>query len=814
MPLFQYQGFVEPFGEPAPTGTASSATHGDTGNVYPIRLIQYASFVAPVAIAIAAVTTFFSPVYPSNLIKLAIKPQPALVAPIFVPDVTQAVTALSWSPEYPDRLTYRRPPEFPAYSAPNFVPDVTQPVIGIAWDPKYPSRHIYRRAAEFPQSVEPKFIPDVTNSVTPLSWTARYPDRHTYRRPVEFPALSAPNFIPDVTQVVTANSWNPTYPNKLDRKAYPAAQQQSLAWNTNTPAPVVTTDSATFGDSGFIGALRLSQYESLIGPVSIATTSQFTEWWKPALQDRNVYRRVADYRAYFAPEFVPDVTQPVRAIEWNGTYPNVLLKKTFATALHQSLAWSGFTPNPANDPSTDVSWKSAYPDRHTYRRSVEFPEPVGPSFVPDVTNLVTANSWEPKYPDRAIRKTLPTALQQALSWSTHTPAPAVDPGSVTFGDSGQIGPQVLLQYSSLFGPTSIPAPAPPFDPATSIGWNGIYPDLTRSRAGLHSSKQSFWHFDRFAAPTVIPAPDLTQPVYPNRLPAKFRLATYVWAQPMFGVEVDVPVQSWDSYTGLYHYQPQRKPVTQRQTGFNWSGFTPTPVVFDPVNAEWVAKFPDKVWPKTGLIIGAQQAFAFDRFQAPTPVIAPDLIQPVYPNRLFSKYRIGDLEPLHRIFVVPVVVPAEVWDSYTTLYPSRIDRKSRQQPTGYFSDTLYAGWSTPVVFDPQNYPDVTYPDRLDRTVTRQQAGQVGPVVIIPPTIDGWSPIYPVIVVRRVDQRNNVGGTFAPLTRNYILTIGTGVYLISGFDTSLRWSGQPGGGSNSRITFKFLIQDDEYMEDMFL
>jgi hypothetical protein len=115
------------------------------------------------------------------------------------------------------------------------------------------------------------------------------------------------------------------------------------------------------------------------------------------------------------------------------------------------------------------------------------------------------------------------------------------------------------------------------------------------------------------------------------------------------------------------------------------------------------------------------------------------------------------------------------------------------------------------FDPKFYPQAYFPNRLDRIVSRQTAGQVGPVTIIPPLVTEWGPNYPVIVVRRVDSRNLPSGSVSPLIRNYVLVAETGIYLINGLDAGLFWSGAPGGGTNTRITFRLIVQDDE--EDYF-
>ena len=166
----------------------------------------------------------WGPRHPDHLARIT-RPLTAGAAPLFVPDTTQPVTALSWAPVYPSRIPPRpRTTVFPQAVAPLFVPDTTQPVPSRAWAPHYPDRAPgKRRAADFPQAVAPLYVPDTTVIAPLRAWTPSYPDRIPARpRAPEFRGAVGPLYVPDVTNPVTPLSWTTQVPGPVRRRIAPA----------------------------------------------------------------------------------------------------------------------------------------------------------------------------------------------------------------------------------------------------------------------------------------------------------------------------------------------------------------------------------------------------------------------------------------------------------------------------------------------------------------------------------------------------------------------------------------------------------------
>jgi hypothetical protein len=410
------------------------------------------------------------------------------------------------------------------------------------------------------------------------------------------------------------------------------------------------------------------------------------------------------------------------------------------------------------------------------------------------------------------RKVVLTAHIRALFWNTDTPAAPVTTDSVTFGDSGQIGKSGTLQYQSITGPVSIPAAAAPFDPSS----------------GLPYSK------------------------YPDRIYRKFRLATYEPLHRVFGVITQTPVMSWESYTALYpsrlHRVNRVQPVSLVRVLDPSTFVEPQP--FDP------SLFPRGSFP---VAVASKKIHAsripywwMDRFDAPAAPAFDIRHFPrgYYPDTLNRKFRSATYEPDHRVFSVITQTPVMSWEGYTNLYPSRTYRKVRVQPLLPVGSLDPSTFVAPA-FDPATLPRVFYPDRisfkprqhpaafvsvLDGTtfnspldpvylskvnypnrfparVLRPLGTTVAPVNPVPPFVTEWQFIGPDYIVR-AEPRILPSGAIAPLIRNYILTCDTGIYLINGQDANLLWSGLVGGGSNTRITFRLIVQDDDYNEDSFL
>jgi hypothetical protein len=228
-----------------------------------------------------------APVYPARVFgRTPVSPPPHWTAPLYVPDVTATVTALSWRAQFPDRLnppaalraSLQRVWESDKFTAP------TQVIAPDLFGPRYPDR-VYARAplTPHPSWTAPLYVPDVTVTAPALSWRARYPDdvrRPTFSAaaqrasfwatdtPIDVPNLaapvypsavvrprfeaarqpsfSAPSYVADVTVVSPSHaSWRTVAPDWIARRTFPASAQQFLAWHTDTPPTLVSARVVT-----------------------------------------------------------------------------------------------------------------------------------------------------------------------------------------------------------------------------------------------------------------------------------------------------------------------------------------------------------------------------------------------------------------------------------------------------------------------------------------------------------------------------------------------------------------------------------------
>lgn len=353
----------------------------------------------------------------------------------------------------------------------------------------------------------------------------------------------------------------------------------------------------------------------------------------------------------------------------------------------------------------------------------------------------TQDRWQPRYPDRISRTVLPRAAHLVTAQN-------IDPiVNVVFDMGGGSIPTrstALWQYLGLTGPLDVPSTEP-----LRLQWLPTYPDRVPAAVRLLPASQRSYQADRFDAPAAVTAPDsawdailpdrpqypivqtyraqafamdtqwLTPPIevqfigwrtkYPDQHPPRRGLAPYIWAEPHFVVEVDVPVMSW---TGWYLDPPVRRvspraligprvlapiylaDVTATAPDLGWQGHRPEQIhplrrsvaalharsVVPPFVADVTdtaptlsarAIYPDRIAAKVSLRVSAQRAWVMDAtFAAPVPPTVPDLAAPVYPVRVYGRTR-----PTHHpdsvtpAYVLDVTVPAPSM-SWQPEYPDR------------------------------------------------------------------------------------------------------------------------------------------------
>lgn len=363
-----------------------------------------------------------------------------------------------------------------------------------------------------------------------------------------------------------------------------------------------------------------------------------------------------------------------------------------------------------------------------------------PLIIAPVDAPQTSDRWLRQQPD-PVRRPWAAAMVVMAGVTVVSPIPNVPPtsgGSVIPHNSTQI-----TQYQALTGPLDVPSTTP-----LALNWQPQYPDRVTARPRLQTGSQRWYVSDRADAPSVPSAPDQSWNVelpertfarantayraqafafdtvypappistalvgwrarYPDQHAPMASRAPYVWAQPHFVVEVDVPVMSW---TGVYLDPPPRlkqtrahlaqaktaplnlADITTTTPDLSWEGSQPDQVpgphqsvaalqarAVSPLYLADItvtaptlsarAIYPDRVPAKQSL--GAsQRAWTMDAtWTAPAPVVAPALAAPVYPNTVPGKVRPTSHPDLGMPeYVLDVTVPAPTL-SWAPTYPDR------------------------------------------------------------------------------------------------------------------------------------------------
>src|SRR5262252_9151027 len=249
----------------------------------------------------------------------------AVVAPLFVPDVTQAVPRLSWDPSYPDKHTYRRVAQFPAHVWPIYVPDVTAPVPAGSWAPEFPDRPIRKEhhASRSPAfAIDAQWSPPGVEPITLDKWYS--PLRDPMRRvpPREYLRFTAPVYVADVTTLAPALSWEPNYPDqtaaKLSIRA--AAQRAWIADRFDPPGVIVvpTIGYAIYPDQAR-GRRPLVPHPSQVWPLILLPDENPAVVYPAQLLPR---RSLAPNSYHVWPVYVPDVTVAAPPLSWAPRYPD------------------------------------------------------------------------------------------------------------------------------------------------------------------------------------------------------------------------------------------------------------------------------------------------------------------------------------------------------------------------------------------------------------------------------------------------------------------------------------------------------------
>lgn len=433
-----------------------------------------------------------------------------------------------------------------------------------SWQPSFPSavKRFAISAAAATCIAAPLFVPDVTQPVPTESWRSGtpYPDqihRITLPRAAQ-QAFVTPVLVPDVTDV-PPHTWrsNTSYPAQIYRTVLPRAAHLVFAQNVD-PIPTPVFDSG--GSFISTGASDLWQYQAIAGPLEVPGPQTIdTHGWRPSYPNRVPARQglgAGAQRAHvtdtvLAPSAptAPDYVSPTRI-----DLPRRLIQTYRAQSFANDTQWL----RPPDAPDL-AQWRPLYPAVPTPRL---YPRALytwaQPHFA--VVIQVPVLSWTGWYLDPPVR-----AAQQ-------TPAPqSVEP--LYLADVTVTAPDLSWQGrypAQVYGPRRSPAaltqaPPPPLmladvtAAAPALSAKAIYPDRVFGRTPI--VWQQAYQADKFTAPTVVAAPDLAMPVYPNLVYGKrapSESPKYFGAEFILDVTLPAPSVSWaPSY-------PDRVSISLRQ----------------------------------------------------------------------------------------------------------------------------------------------------------------------------------------------------------------------------------------------------------
>jgi hypothetical protein len=454
---------------PGTLPVADAGQGSDTGGLSAARLLQYVTTAGPVVVAVPADVTVekWQGRYPAQHLRAK---RALELACVVAPAAILEPVALSWAPQYPYPSV--RPKPEPAWQsvAPLFVPDVTQAVPSRAWAPRYPDRVVRPTVLASSHQVlawptdtpvppqqadagqgsdqgalvksvvlqyQPVAAPVSIASTAPAfdaalvpSGQAAVPVRRIYPRAVY--TWGQQHF--GVVVQVPVQSWlgNTPYANPVRRIARVSSSLLVAPIDPIAPPPeTITLDKWNGTQPELVfrakaphsSSQRAYQADRFDAPDAVAVPALS---WKTISPDRVWGLRPRTHEQYRLAVFVPDVTQPAVALAWSPRYPDRLNPPSALRAALQRAYQADTATTPGEVIVPALSWSPVYPARIWSKAQTRTGISVVPVYLADVTVLAPSLSWRPTYPDWIARvPALRAALQ--LAWqSDRFDAPDVD----------------------------------------------------------------------------------------------------------------------------------------------------------------------------------------------------------------------------------------------------------------------------------------------------------------------------------------------------------------------------------------------------
>ena len=429
--------------------------------------------------------------------------------------------------------------------------------------------------------------------------------------------------------------WRPTYPHKIEVKTLPQSHGPWLSTQgpiNPIPPPIDT------GRFIALGSYRVLQYQGyaapfFVPPPELSERGNYPDKVYPLTRLHASLHQVTGQDKFTAPTAV---TVPDNS--WDSQYPaSISPRNGLRHYLQQVVVTDIRIDTLAPEPSPDLAWKSIFPDRHSYHRSLAPYVKAHEDFP--VIIRVPVMSWTGVYLDPPTRRKSPHAAQQAgmspifeqLLVATAAAPLSWDPKYPSKIDKRIYSVATLTAktvWNEYLADTTTTAPA--------LSWDPTYADFAPAARRLFAGSQPAFWMDRFAAPDPVTAPDLAVPVYvdivhgrrPNVDPRQFVTPIY-----LTDITTPAPLLSWLARYPDYIIRLEMA-AAQNQDHFE-PQFVPGSTVLAPTLA-WQGEYPDYIWRRRILHPSANPAFTMDaKWEAPPIIIVSDIFGNVYIVRFLT-----------------------------------------------------------------------------------------------------------------------------------------------------------------------------------